>query len=251
MSTASLVAEGRWAHMQGLRIIVDFASGSNLYPDLHVAGVEAAAVYSNDAILSLHRSPENYYSAPQCETDFRFVLSRLDTLAFASNQTLYLREADNKPPGSLIAAAAFVKLMSPAPRALRLAGSTGGCLTAVLGHITPVIVAKSVGTMVPTLCGKRRTTYSASVPWWEYCSYSHITHRAHLLSQTWDCSGLHRIVPPVRRKSLSCQHFLDIDARSLHFFVEYRSHCVKARSIFLHEYGITGIFCRRIWLLEY
>eukprot|EP00041_Stephanoeca_diplocostata_P032911 m.1072564 g.1072564 ORF g.1072564 m.1072564 type:complete len:157 (+) comp24231_c0_seq118:4124-4594(+) len=93
MSTASLVAEGRWAHMQGLRIIVDFASGSNLYPDLHVAGVEAAAVYSNDAILSLHRSPENYYSAPQCETDFRFVLSRLDTLAFASNQTLYLREA--------------------------------------------------------------------------------------------------------------------------------------------------------------
>eukprot|EP00041_Stephanoeca_diplocostata_P032905 m.1072412 g.1072412 ORF g.1072412 m.1072412 type:complete len:85 (+) comp24231_c0_seq113:4124-4378(+) len=67
MSTASLVAEGRWAHMQGLRIIVDFASGSNLYPDLHLCNNSArefnASIARMEAVLLKMAAPVTRFNS--------------------------------------------------------------------------------------------------------------------------------------------------------------------------------------------
>jgi hypothetical protein len=103
-TTQQLKIEGRWTFMRGVSILVDFTGGLNLYPDLRLCNnsieyeqsiarmrsvlskmstkVNASTstldrTFSAVAIVSEHRSPENYYGSQQCQYDTRAALASL------------------------------------------------------------------------------------------------------------------------------------------------------------------------------
>lgn len=162
----TLQSEGRWAFRQNISIIVDFTSGLNLYPDLRLCGnsvrefeaskgrmksvfakmatkvnassaTEASAIYSHDAIYSLHRTPENYYTAEQCLKDFAAASLELSTVAAQLSIRLHLRVGeDDKPPADISSAMAFLASVGTAPN-LDLAVSTARL---VAQNVTPSMV---------------------------------------------------------------------------------------------------------------
>jgi hypothetical protein len=114
----ALLQEARWLKRQGLRIAVDLSSGVNLYPTLRLvdnlpADYEASTNAVNtvlakmeilgarDLILSLHRHPENNFSAEQTQESFIATLKHLSRQASARDVTLHLRVGFGKPPWSL------------------------------------------------------------------------------------------------------------------------------------------------------
>ena len=104
----ALAAESGWLRRQGVRLWVDFTSGINLYPDLRLVENDEApygesmSVFEDvfakmsawgaaDAILSLHRVPENNISADDTRQSFEKTLRALAETAAGHGITLYVR----------------------------------------------------------------------------------------------------------------------------------------------------------------
>ena len=161
---AALAEEGRWLFRQNISVVVDFTSGINLYPDLRLINNSADeymhsmqrmeqvllkagtklnastasaphAMYSKNVIWSLHRTPENDYTATQCQEDFQRTAIRLSAMADALGITLHLRTGvDGKPPHTLAAAEAFWNKCSQPPN-LKLAVSTAMLVGTGVGSV--------------------------------------------------------------------------------------------------------------------
>ena len=146
---SALVEDASWAIRQRLRIVVDFTSGANLFPDLRfcnnsavqyeasIARVAAVfdkmvssmhsdspnrpnGVFSQEAILAFHRAPENYYTASQCLAEFALAGACLAQAAAPHNISIFVRVGlEGKPPADL-PSAALLKAMG-SPRNVRLA----------------------------------------------------------------------------------------------------------------------------------
>ena len=116
----SLATEGRWAYKQGLRVIVDFSSGLNMFPDLRLINnsvedytrsletmesvlskmatlVNAStasqndARYSADAIVTLHMTGGDGSYVAESHPDFVRSYKRLTAYAAPLQITLHLR----------------------------------------------------------------------------------------------------------------------------------------------------------------
>lgn len=179
----ALAREGRWAYMQSLRTIVDFSSGINLYPDLRLCNNSAddyarsietieriidkmsvlinattatqySAQYASDAIITLHRAVENYYSGAQVNADFISSVKRLSTYAMGKNVTLHLRVgALGKPPADLESGREFLEACGSPPN-LKLAASSAAMVSAG----TSALILQRLATS-----GQVRTGYSVTL----------------------------------------------------------------------------------------
>ncbi len=136
---AALRQEAGWLGRQGLRIFVDLSSGVNLYPELrlidNLAADYTASMHviadvldkmpllgAHDLMLTLHRHPENNFTAEQTQAAFETTLRNLAVQAADHQVTLHLRMAFGKPPWNLAEA---IKLLEKVPaKNLRLAVST-------------------------------------------------------------------------------------------------------------------------------
>jgi len=136
----ALRAESGWLRRQGLTLAVDLSSGVNLYPDLRLvdnseeayrASMDRVAellakmevLGAEDLILSLHRTPENNFTAAQTEKSFVATLQTLCKLAETHGVTLHLRLGLGTPPRNVSDA---VKLYDRVDsKNLRLAPNTG------------------------------------------------------------------------------------------------------------------------------
>ncbi len=135
----ALERETGWLKRQGARIVVDLSSGVDLYPTLRLidnlhtdyqASLAAindvldkmAILGARDVIISLHRDPENNFSAEQTRDSFTATLKTLARQAAARGVTLHLRVGYGKPPHSL--AEGFDWLDRVGAPNLRLAVST-------------------------------------------------------------------------------------------------------------------------------
>jgi hypothetical protein len=143
-----------------VRVVVDLSSGVNLYPTLRlidnlhtdyetsVAAIDDVAAKmgildARDLIISLHRHPENNFTAEQTGASFVATLRALAGQAAARGVTLHLRFGFGKPPWNLTEAlellsrvgapnlklalsTAFVERQHPSPEiAPRLKGQLG------------------------------------------------------------------------------------------------------------------------------
>ena len=110
---AVLSSESAWIRRQGLRVVVDLSSGLNLYPDFRLVEnvaddfaasmtriesllAKMALLPSRDLVLSLHRTPENNFTAEQTLTGFASALSRLADRAAEHGITLHVRAGRGK-----------------------------------------------------------------------------------------------------------------------------------------------------------
>jgi hypothetical protein len=127
----ALGAEAGWIRRQGLRVVVDFSSGIGLYPTLRlidnvaddyaasratIADVLAKAriLGARDALVSLHRHPENNFTDEQTRAAFTKTLEALADEAARSGVTLHLRMTFGKPPWNLAEAAQWLdRVKSP------------------------------------------------------------------------------------------------------------------------------------------
>ena len=136
---AALQKETGWLKRQGVRLVVDLSSGVNLYPTLRLidnlhADYEASLAAINDVlvkmeilgardlIVSLHRDPENNFTAEQTSAAFVATLKTLASQAAARGVALHLRVCFGKPPLNLAEALAWLDRVG-APN-LKLALST-------------------------------------------------------------------------------------------------------------------------------
>jgi len=112
---AALQEEARWLKRQGVRIIVDFSSGLNLYPTLRLLNnvpvdyevslavwadvlAKMEIVGAKDLVFSLHRDPENNFTGEQANAGYTSTLKNLAAQAAARGVTLHLRVGPGKPP---------------------------------------------------------------------------------------------------------------------------------------------------------
>ena len=112
---AALEKETGWLKRQGVRVIVDLSSGVDLYPALRLidnlhSDYQASLTAINDVlakmeilgardlILSLHRYPENNFTAEQTKDSFTATLKALASQAAGHGVTLQLRIGFGKPP---------------------------------------------------------------------------------------------------------------------------------------------------------
>ena len=120
-----LQTEAGWIGREGLTLAVDLTSGVNLYPDPRLVD-NAAEAYaasmdtladllakmetlgSRDLILSLHRHPENNFTAEQTRSSFVMTLQAVCKRAAAHQVTLHLRLVPGKPPWNVAEAVEFV-----------------------------------------------------------------------------------------------------------------------------------------------
>ena len=109
---------------------------------------QTTATYSNDAIISLHRAPSNYYSEDEMQRDFVISLRRLSKAAASHDITLHLRmgapggksdygnpllgpTSTARTPADIPAARSFLRKVNAQPAsALKLAVSTAALVTA-------------------------------------------------------------------------------------------------------------------------
>lgn len=135
-----LARESGWIRRQGLRVIVDMGSGVNLYPDLRLVDnvredYEASlrvigdvlekmtALGACDLLISLHREPENNFTAEQTRDSLQSTIKRVCAEARPRGITVHIRMGLGKPPSTIAAGAEFLRQVN-APN-LRLAPSTG------------------------------------------------------------------------------------------------------------------------------
>jgi hypothetical protein len=136
---AALEKETGWLQRQGVRVVVDLSSGVNLYPalrlidNLHTDYAASMAAINDvvakmgilgahDLIISLHRDPENNFTAEQTRASFVATLKALASQASARGVTLHLRVGFGKAPWSLAEALELLDRIG-APN-LKLAPST-------------------------------------------------------------------------------------------------------------------------------
>lgn len=154
-NSRTLQHEAGWIRRQGLRVLVDLTSGLNLFPDLRLVDNDPprfaasmavvddilekmTALGAKDLIVSLHRRPENNFSAKQTRTSFDATLRRLCAAAAARGVTVYLRTS---PKGGDRIRAVVAMMDRVAAPNLRWAASTA----LLLHHRTdPMAVAKLV-----------------------------------------------------------------------------------------------------------
>jgi hypothetical protein len=135
----AITPEAGWIQRQGLRVVVDLTSGSNLYPDLRLLDnlkedyqasmaatedvlAKMALLGSRDLILSLHRFPENNFSAEQSWASFDATVRQVCKSAADRQIMVHLRTYPNRPPGNVNEALAFLKRVGAAN--LKLAPGT-------------------------------------------------------------------------------------------------------------------------------
>ena len=136
---AALQWESGWLRRQSLRIVVDLSSGVNLYPTLrlvdnlpadYTASMDAIndvlakmeILGARDLILTLHREPENNFSADQTREAFTATVKALAAEAAKRGVTLHLRVGSDKPPRNVAEGLQWLDRVN-APN-LRLALST-------------------------------------------------------------------------------------------------------------------------------
>ncbi len=136
---AALQAEAGWLRRQGVRVAVDASSGVNLYPTLRLidnlpADYEASisalqevmrkmkVLGARDLLLSLHRFPENNFTAEQTLSAFEKTFRLLADEGKQHGVVIYLRQTFGKPPWSLAEAARLLDQWKP--ENVRLASST-------------------------------------------------------------------------------------------------------------------------------
>jgi hypothetical protein len=136
---AALQRESGWLRRQGVRIVVDLSSGVDLYPTLrlidnlpadYTASMEAINdvlakmedLGARDLILTLHRDPENNFTADQTRAAFTATLKALAAEAAKRDGTLHLRVGSAKPPRNVAEGLEWLERVN-APN-LRLALST-------------------------------------------------------------------------------------------------------------------------------
>ncbi len=112
---AALEKETGWLKRQGVRVVVDLSSGVNLYPTLRLIDnlpadyaasmtvvrdllAKMETLGAKDLMLSLHRYPENNFTAEQTRAAFVTTLKALASQAAARGVTLHLRVGFGKPP---------------------------------------------------------------------------------------------------------------------------------------------------------
>ncbi|MBI1390886.1 MAG: TIM barrel protein [bacterium] len=122
----ALVSEAGWLANQSPRVMVDLSSGINLYPDLRLTkndddeyAASMAAIddviekmeilHANDLLLTLHRVPENNYTAEQTRDSFEETLRRICGAAAKRGIAVYLRMTEGKPPWSLKEAEEYIQ----------------------------------------------------------------------------------------------------------------------------------------------
>jgi hypothetical protein len=122
----ALSGECGWLQRQQVRVLVDLSSGINLYPNLrlidNVAGDYSASIEviedvlrkmecipAADLLLSLHRLPENNFSAEETWDSFTKTLRTLCEAAAQRSIAVYLRLGPDKPPATLHQAVDFVQ----------------------------------------------------------------------------------------------------------------------------------------------
>jgi hypothetical protein len=105
---AALKREKGWLERQSLRLWVDFTSGINLYPDLRLVDNHAAPYAesmatiedvlekmqvwgAHDAVLSLHRVPENNFDRVETRQSFEETLRAICAQAAVRDIQIYLR----------------------------------------------------------------------------------------------------------------------------------------------------------------
>ncbi|MBI3118708.1 MAG: TIM barrel protein, partial [Candidatus Hydrogenedentes bacterium] len=120
----ALGEESKWLQRQGLRIVVDLTSGINLYPDLRLVDNDpveyphsievisqiiekSAALGARDLVLSLHRAPENNFTAEQARASFVESLRQIAARAAQQEIQVHLRTS-TKAAGGLREVAALV-----------------------------------------------------------------------------------------------------------------------------------------------
>jgi hypothetical protein len=137
--TAALARESAWIKRQGLRVAVDLSPGVNLYPALRLidnlpedysasmsavtnALAKMQVLGATDLLFSLHRRPENNFTAEQTAKAFETTLKMLAAEASSRRVALHLRLAFGKPPGNLAEAVALLDRVGATN--LKLAPST-------------------------------------------------------------------------------------------------------------------------------
>ena len=116
-TSTRLEYEGAFLSRQNIHVLIDFTSGSNLYPDLRFCNnsvtqftrsiervnevmTKAQTFLGVDTqfVFSLHRYPENFYTSDQCNNDFLYVLRNITQV---DSRIVYLRvgqDGINRPP---------------------------------------------------------------------------------------------------------------------------------------------------------
>ncbi len=139
-SMESMTREAGWLARQKLRVIVDLASGINLYPDLRLTNngaedyaasmamiddvlAKMTALGARDLVISSHRQPELNYTMEQTVASIEATIREICRRAEARQATVFLRIYPGKPPANLTDALQTVKRIGAAN--LRLAPSTG------------------------------------------------------------------------------------------------------------------------------
>jgi hypothetical protein len=148
--THTLQNEAGWIGLQKIRVFVDLTSGINLYPNLRLIENDEAQYAASmkaiedvmskmeilgarDLILSLHQTPELFFTTEQTSASMEKTLRRLSERAATHHIDLYLRQYRGKLPGG-----AYYNVSEPAAldqwlqfldrvgvANLRLAASTG------------------------------------------------------------------------------------------------------------------------------
>ncbi len=122
----ALKLEYEWLKRQGVKIIVDLSSGINLYPDLRLVNNleedyqesmmiieeiinKMKIIGSMNLVLSLHRYPENNFTAEQTENSFIETLQRICDSANKHNININLRICNGKPPWNITDAIKYIE----------------------------------------------------------------------------------------------------------------------------------------------
>lgn len=123
-SAEEIERESGWIRRQKLRLLVDFSSGVNLYPDLRLIQNDppeyersmqvfrsvidkGAALGAEEIMFTTHRTPETNYSAEQTQSDTVAAIQELCARAAERNMTVSLRIETNAPIPDAAAACDF------------------------------------------------------------------------------------------------------------------------------------------------
>jgi hypothetical protein len=124
--TRQLAVESEWIKRQGLKIIVDFSSGINLFPDLRLVNNDEAeyqrsidAIKSvidkmsllgaTDLILTTHRTIENNFSREEFDTSFRNTIRDICRVAAEKDIYVNMKMTTNRNMGNLLQTEEFVR----------------------------------------------------------------------------------------------------------------------------------------------
>ncbi|MFH1006922.1 MAG: TIM barrel protein, partial [Candidatus Latescibacterota bacterium] len=137
---AELERGAGWLARQQVRVVVDFSHGLNFYPDLTLLDTlmwrfteslqaidevldKMTLLAATDAVISLHRKPENYCDDARADARFLAGVQELCGMAQSRGITLHLQHHPNKWFGTVPELLAFVARVN-APN-LRFALNTG------------------------------------------------------------------------------------------------------------------------------